>query len=273
MFVYRCEDSLESVFTAIYQVYENHHQREEVFLSLDDDPRLFSTVIEVETDAERYQKVIRTLKDQFGESDYERLCLALASLDAEKAQAVFGTVAAGLDSGCGAGHLFDNLTDTWVYRAFGLARSVCRENDHYREFIRFEELESGILYSPIKPENNILPFLMPHFADRLPGENFVIHDVGRELFGVHPAGEEWLLVQGSPTAQGSPAAQGSPTAQGGPTAQEESVHGRAKSLSEEKYRMLFKTFCQNIEIKERRNSKLQKGMLPLRYREYMTEFQ
>ena len=251
MFVYRCEDSLESVFTAIYKVYENHHEREEVFLSLDDNPWLFSTVIAVETDAERYQKVIRTLKRRFGEKDFERLCLALASLDAEKAQAVFGTVAAGLKGGCGAGHLFDNLTETWVYKAFRLSQSAGREKDRYWEFVRFEELESGMLYSPIRPENNILFFLMPHFADRLSGENFVIHDVGRELFGVHPAGEEWFLVRGEAAT----------------------YNGRTPSLSEEKYQMLFKAFCQSIAIEERRNLKLQKGMLPLKFREYMTEFQ
>lgn len=268
MFVYRCEDSLESVFTAIYQVYENHHQREEVFLSLDDDPRLFSTVIKVETDAERYQKVIRTLRRRFGEADYERLCLALASLDVEKAQAVFGTVVAGLNCGCGVGHLFDNLTDTWVYKAFKLARNVGRESDRYREFIRFEELESGMLYSPIKPENNVLLFLMPHFADRLSGENFVIHDVGRELFGVHPEGEEWFLVQGGPATQEESISQ----EQSGACESTATCGGRTKSLCEEKYQMLFKVFCQSIEIKERRSPKLQMGMLPLRYREYMTEF-
>ena len=248
MFVYRCEDSLESVFTAIYKVYEDHREREEVFLSLDDESWLFSTVVEVETDEGRYQKVIRTLKRRFGERDYENLCLALASLDGEKAQAVFGTVAVGLASGCGAGRLFDNLTETWVYKAFKLARSVGRESDRYREFIRFEELESGILYSPIKPENNVLSFLMPHFADRLSGENFVIHDVGRELFGVHPAGEEWFLVRDAV------------------------CNRRTISLSEEKYQMLFKSFCRSIAIKERCNPELQKGMLPLHYREYMTEF-
>ncbi|MDE6702009.1 MAG: DUF4130 domain-containing protein, partial [Acetatifactor sp.] len=47
----------------------------------------------------------------------------------------------------------------------------------------------------------------------------------------------------------------------------------AYSAEESKYQMLFKHLCKSIAIDERRNSKLQTGMLPLRFREYMTEFQ
>ena len=38
------------------------------------------------------------------------------------------------------------------------------------------------------------------------------------------------------------------------------------------YRDLWKTFYQAIAIEERKNPKLQRNMMPLRYREYMTEF-
>lgn len=249
MYIYRCEDSLEGIFTAIYRVYEEHRSREEVLLTLDDELRLFSTVTVVEPDEERFQKVIRTLRRDFGEKDYEYLCLALASTDEEKAQAVYATVAAGLRSGCGAGHLFDNLADTQVNKAFRLAQNASRESMRMWEFVRFEELENGILYSKIKPKNNVLVFSMPHFADRFPQEHFVLHDVGRDLFGVHPAGEEWFLLRGE---KGSP--------------------DLPVSASEEKYQLLFKEFCRSIAIDERRNLQIQRGMLPLRFREYMTEF-
>ncbi len=82
-----------------------------------------------------------------------------------------------------------------------------------------------------------------------------MHDVGRDLFGVHPAGKEWFLLRGEPAAQG------------------ESVGGLTVSPSEEEYQVLFRQFCESIAIRERRNLKLQQGLLPLRFREFMTEFQ
>ena len=256
MYVYRCQDSLESIFTAIYQVYEDRRSREEVLLSLDDEPMLFSTEIAVKEDEVRYSKVIRTLKSRFGEENYEDICLALASPDPEKAQAVYGTIAAGLKNQCGRGHLFDSLADADVNKAFKLARNASRENCHLRGFTRFEELEQGIMYAKIGPKNNLLTFLMPHFADRFPEENFVLHDDGRNLFGVHPAtvgtgGEAWYLLRG----------------------EDLSAENIQVSATEYRYQFLFKEFCRSIAIGGRRNLELQRGMLPLRFREYMTEFQ
>ena len=45
------------------------------------------------------------------------------------------------------------------------------------------------------------------------------------------------------------------------------------SEGEKKYSALFSSFFHTIAIKERKNYGLQRNMLPLRYREYMTEFQ
>ncbi|MBO5112249.1 MAG: DUF4130 domain-containing protein, partial [Lachnospiraceae bacterium] len=91
----------------------------------------------------------------------------------------------------------------------------------------------------------------PHFADRLPLENFVIHDEVRNIFAVHPAGKEWFLMQGKEGME---------------------LPDHCFSAGEEKYSELFCSFFHTIAIKERHNKELQRGMLPLRYRKYMTEF-
>lgn len=74
-----------------------------------------------------------------------------------------------------------------------MARNVGKEIHFHKEFLRFEELEAGILYAQIGPKNNIITFLMPHFADRLPLENFVIHDVKRNIFALHEAKKTGIL--------------------------------------------------------------------------------
>ncbi len=256
MYVYRCEDSLEGIFTAIYNIYEDRHSRDEVLLALNDEPRLFAVQIAVVPDIVKYEKVVRTLKQRFGERDYRYLCLALTSPDEEKAQAVYGTVAQGLAHNYRWGHLFDNLANEHVNKAFKLARNADREDCHLRGFSRFEELGNGLLYSEIEPKNNIMTFLMTHFADRLPEENFILHDVGRKLYGLHHAesvvnGKQgWYLIQG----------------------EEGGLENMEISSEEIKYQMLFKRFCQTITIDSRRNPKLQQNMLPLHFREFMTEF-
>jgi probable DNA metabolism protein len=94
---------------------------------------------------------------------------------------------------------------------------------------------------------------MPHFADRLPMENFVIHDEIRGLYGLHPAQKDWYVVTEAEGFQFNAA-------------------DHAYSADELKYSELFTAFFHIIAIEDRKNYELQRNMLPLRYREYMTEF-
>jgi probable DNA metabolism protein len=252
MRVYQCEDSLEGIFTAIYNTYEDKSSRQDTRISLTEELYLFGEYVPVTVDVTKAVKVMNTLHRRFGEEDYMKVCLALASQDEQKAQAIYQTIALGLSSRCGQGHLLDNLANDYVNKVFFLSRAANNELCHLRGFIRFAELENGILYSSIGPKNNILTFLMPHFADRMPGENFMIYDEGRNLFGVHPARKDWYLLQ------------------------DEEIRLQPETLqySEEEmqYRELFRHFCHKIAIKERKNLELQRNMLPLRFREYMIEF-
>lgn len=250
MVVYRCEDSIESIFTAIYLTYEHKRKRNDVYLALHDDPMLFAEDIYVKPDRIKTVKVMDTLQRRFGEGDYRSLCEALASEDLDKAQSVYGTVYHGLETGCKPGHLLEQLTDEDIYKTFQLARNCGREIQHQLGFLRFQETEGRLLYSKIGPKNNILTFLMPHFADRLPMENFLVYDEIRDFFGIHPAGKQWYLYR---TGEGT--------------------EPKLKLTEEEKkYSELFRHFCKSIAIKARENKKLQTQMLPLRFQKYMMEF-
>lgn len=277
MIVYQCEDSMESVFTAVYRAYEEKRKPEDTRVSLTDELLLFAENVPVETDMGKAQKVAGTLRKTFGEDDYFRICMALASPDPEKGQAVYRTIALGLRDRRRAGHLFDNLADEHVQYAFSLARGASREYDHMRGFLRFQEMDKdGLLYAKIGPKNHIMEFLMSHFADRFPGENFMIYDENRDLVGIHPMERQKKGTMGKELA-----------APGGQSFRRDDVtwyllqdEGDIRELSglglsgrELAYQELFTYFCHKIAIRERRNLELQRNMLPLRFREYMTEFQ
>lgn len=252
MIVYRCEDSLEGIFTAIYNAYEDKRDHQDTIISVTEEAILFAEDVIVQADPKKAEKVLRTLKRRFGEKDSECLCMALVSEEEAKAQAVYQTIAEALTRGSGQGSLFDSMANDSVRIAYKLGKRTWNECHHLMGFVRFEELEGKILYSKIGPKNNILTFLMPHFSDRLSPENFMIYDEKRDLLGLHPAGKAWYLVGGT----GDP-----------------KELGRFKMSSDElRYQELFRFFCHKITIEERRNPQLQRNLLPLRFREYMTEF-
>lgn len=292
-----CENSLEGVFSAIFEAYELkcNHNLCELQIGEPENYRLFADYHEVKADEEKAARVIRTVIEKFGQDVYYDFCLALATEDAERGTAVYQTIVYALNErkqgrnaqsenvqiehgqgkeiqsrriqsgnyqnrnyryGSGATQkgkswMMDHLAVSCVTKVFELSRYAQNEVLHLKGFVRFQELENGILFSRIGPRNNVVTFIAPHFSDRFPQENFVIYDEDRQIFIVHPAGKSWSVVTGE--------------------ALNEEVFGRF-SEKEKEYQELFRYFCEKIAIKERRNLALQRQMLPLRFQEFMTEF-
>lgn len=252
MIVYQCPDSMEGILTAIYDIYADGNQKADAYISLAGETFLFAEYKQVLPDRSKSEKVLRTLKRRFGGQDSEWICLALASEDSRKAQAVYRTVARGLAEKKGVGGLFDAMADDDVNLAYKLGQRSWHEYHHLMGFVRFEELEGRILYAKIGPKSNLLPFLMPHFEDRLSIEHFMIYDECHDLLGLHVAGQSWYLMEGC----GDP----------------KTAAGVCVTEDEKKYQELFRFFCHRITIEERKNPALQQQLLPLRFREYMTEW-
>lgn len=252
MYVYICQNSSEGIFTAIYNIYENKHNLPDTRILLEWEPLLMAEYIEVETDAEKSEKVLRTLFRRFGQADTYLIFMAMASPDPEKAESVYRTISYGLANKIQPGHLFDHLADRAILYTHKLALNARRECQHFKGFLRFRELKNGGMYALINPKNDLLPELMEHFSDRFPSEDFLILDEVRNLIGVHKARENWFLTK-DPVAF-------------------EKIKTTEVSGKQTYYEELFKRFCKTIAIKERGNEDLQKNLLPLRYRTYMTEF-
>lgn len=140
------------------------------------------------------------------------------------------------------------LAEPSVRRIHELNRFVANESHFFREFLRFDTMEGDILFARIRPKSNVLTMVTPHFADRISGENFLILDVGRSIAAIHPANRDWYL-----------------------TAITRSQAEALLSQKPDEYRSLWKTFYDTIAIQERVNPKLQRNMMPLRYREFMPE--
>lgn len=248
-----CEDSIEGIFTGIYDAYALRERHEHLHLQIgeEDNYRLFATYLYSEPDPVKTDKVAGTLRKRMGVEGYMAICRAAASYDPGKGEAVYKTVVDAITAGNGA-RTMENLRNPYVAKTFELARNTANEAHYEIEFLRFQESKQGFLFARIAPKNNVVAFIMPHFADRLSPESFLVYDEGRKLFGVHPAGKEWFLA----------AAQESFT--------EDALQWSEK---EENYRKLFSLFQKTIGIRERENRKLQTQMMPLRYQSYMVELQ
>lgn len=247
-----CEDSLDGIFTGIYEAWLYRNDSEAVKLAVVDQGtmELFAEYQTVLTDAGKAARVSRTLRERLGEEAFEAICQAAAAADERKADAIFRVAAIGL-GGKNGHRVMDALGVPAVHEVFSLSRQVGNEIGHYLQFIRFREMKGGILFSVIEPRSNLLPFIAPHFADRLCRENWVIQDKNRGLFVLHRGSAGWILVSGE---------------QVDPKWLEES------GSEEENFQKLWKGFTKSISVEARENYRLQRQNLPLRFRNHMVEF-
>ena len=249
--IYLCTDTMTGLFSALHDAWkENRDSDAGIEVKGKTQQQLFCeyrTVAECEQKAVRLERMI---KRYLGYNTYWDIYHALLSDDGEKGTAVFKTMQE--SRGIRDSHkIMDHLSCPEVAKVFALSRSVANEAHMYEEFIRFRELENGILFSEITPKAQILTCIADHFTDRFPLENWMIYDNTHQVFLVHKARQAWGLVWG------------------------ETLDGEAAGKLSEKeleYERLWSGFFESISIKERENPKCQQNHLPLRYRSDMTEF-
>ena len=251
MYVFICDDSLEGIFTGVYDACASKlgHRNIRLCTGEPENYELFSEYIPVAPSEEKTKKVINTVVSRFGQQFYETIYQAAMSGDVhnakkmDKADAIYETVLLALASGNGQKVLL-SLGEPCVYRIFELCRATNREACHHLEFLRFSELENGVLFATVHPRDNVLPYLAEHFTDRLPADNFMIYDETHQTVAVHAARKSYILVDA-----------------------DDLDLDKIKQYSgrELEYRRLWLTFFDHIAIESRINPHLQMQNIPKRY--------
>lgn len=255
MYIFLCEDSIDGIFTAIYDAFASHYGHANIRLCLDTPMtyELFSEYITVTADSDKSLKVGRTICERFGIESYQDICQAILAQSLkvsgnrknqlDKADCIYRTVLLGLSMADGS-KVLHALGNPYVARVFELSRATGCEAHHLLGFLRFSELENGVLFSTIHPKNNVLSVLAEHFSDRLPIEHFMIYDENRKLAAIHKASAGFVIVDASDLSQ------------------DIITHYSKEELE---YRRLWCGFFESIAIDARKNPKLQSQNIPKRF--------
>ena len=246
-----CEDNYTGILSGIYDAYKMKLPIEETQLQIGNEGnlQLFAEYITVIPDEHKAKIVSKTIISRLGEEVAGYLNNAIASEDPDKGNAILQTVTIGLREK--GSNILSFLQNDYVRKVFELSRYVGGEVHHLYGFLRFRELDNGILFSAIGPRNNVVAMLAPHFADRFPSEDFVIYDEIRNICAVHPKGKSCFMASGDSVRK---------------------LSAEKMNDKEEAIQQLFRHFVKTIAIESRFNPKCQRTMLPLRFRPYMTEF-
>lgn len=249
MKIFLCGNSTEGILSGVYDAWASGlgHRNVRLAIKGSQDMELFAEYAEVEENREKAEKVMRTLKRRLCADDFQAVYQALLAADADRADPVYRVIVLGMYL---RKRVLDALEHPDVCRVFELSRKVGNEAHRYIQFLRFRELENGALYAEISPENEVLPLIGEHFADRFPREHFLIYDNRRRIALFHAAGRAWMLME---LPEGVDAAK------------------LRFSQGESEISESWQAFFDAVAIRERQNRNLQKQFLPLKFRAYMTE--
>lgn len=166
MHIFLCEDSIDGIFTGIYNAWTSKYGHQNTKLCINDTItyELFSEYITVTPDAVKSQKVGRTIQSRLGLKVYQEILQAVLAHDdkhknqPDKADCIYRTLLYGFS--LPDGHkILQALGNPSISRIFELSRSTGNEAYHLFGFLRFQELENGVLFSTIHPKNQVLSIL------------------------------------------------------------------------------------------------------------------
>lgn len=141
----------------------------------------------------------------------------------------------------------NQLAEIDVFNAVECMKKIGHEIHKLHGFIRFMETESGALYAPLSPDNDICDLLAPHFQKRLPNYPFVLHDVKRKKAAVYD-GERLFLA---------------------PLEEAEVL----LAADETGWRTLWQKYYAAVNIPSRERLTQMRGYMPKRYWKFLPELQ
>jgi len=241
---YLYDGSYGGFLTCVYKHYYGERAdgifRAEEYRQLD----LLRYALTVETEERLASRVHDAITDKISKWDAERAYRVFCTNESEKEMKLLRYLQLGFKHGPKIRLLHGNPVVKDVEAA---DQRLGMEVHRYTGLIRFSELEGGVLYSPITPDNDVLEFLAPHFSDRYRYDPFVIRDKtrGKALFAFD---KKWRIE---------------------PVSEE---IGQIVSAGEKGIRDLWKQYFDVMATKERVNPKLQRQFVPTRYRKHLPEF-
>lgn len=242
MLTYKYDGTIDGLFTCLFESFTNREKpdfitADQVQLSLDNQIKI------IQTNYQNNKRVISALYKYAGINILNDVKYAFRNGDFKKDNKIFNFLYKTLEA---RKNIANKFSDQAVMDFYDTIKQIGTEVHRMKGFLRFNECEGEIFYAHFSPDNDIADLMLPHFITRFNNIPFVIHDVKRNILALYN-GSESKVVKGT---------------------QAITVH---LTQREDYFQSLWKTYYNSINIAERKNIKLMKSFLPVRYWEHLTE--
>ncbi len=242
---YIYDGSFEGLLTAIYEAYYRREVPEHILPDSHVQQSLLCENVRIETAPEKAEKVYKGIRQKISSAALRHVFYVFLS----ELEGIGTYIYRYLRFGWQVGKDIDRyLSDDRVFPIHDISRKVGWENHRMLGLIRFKQLRENVYYASFEPDYNITGLVAPHFARRLADQHWVIHDLRRNIAAVYNQ-TQWVLTDmklQSPLDM---------------------------SDRELNFQKLWKQYFNTIAIESRKNPRLQKQYMPMRYWRHLVEKQ
>ncbi len=242
--IYTYDGSFDGVLSAVHNAYYSRENPKAIVCENECQQELFCDIKMIETDAAKAKAVRDATEKKISPNALFNIYRVHLSNDINRATMIFNYLKIGFKMGARVDMFMSN---EWVMNVKRTAQRVSNEACRMREFVRFSEMENGVLFAKIEPDNNVLAMICPHFADRLASLPWVICDKKRSIAAIYDT-KKWAICEF------------------------ETNKAVSKADGEERYQQLWKKFYDTIAIESRKNERQRMQCMPKKYWKNMTEF-
>ncbi len=240
---YLYDGTADGLFSAISWILAEESEPEKVML-VEREQTLFEEGLFINTDTLQAEALFSRLRSRAPDAAYTIYMFMLATHSGMESSLLHYFALAFTHGDKVNGY----LTHQSVRDIVSIAKKVGRELHRMKGLLRFEKLQDGAYLAKMEPDNNIIQPLANHFRTRLAAQHWFLYDVKRRVAARWSNG---VLQFGTI----------------------EQVTTPALSEDEKKVQALWQTFFKTIAIADRKNPRLQKSNMPMKYWKYLTEKQ
>ncbi|PBQ31386.1 DNA metabolism protein [Sphingobacteriaceae bacterium] len=250
---YSYDGSFAGLLTCIFEIYDRKSSDPDIVRSGMTDALIFSETMEVVTDEVKAERVWKGLKEKVSEKTLTAIYWAFLSELKGIENSIYLLVKYIFSSN---ENVESNFGNEYVLLITQIARKVGREKHRFEAFVRFELIGTDFFYSPVDPDFNVLPIIVPHFKSRYPAQDWIIYDTKRK-YGIHYDKEteqiNEVLIDFSDDKK--------------------ETSDFVFEPEEKYYKDLWRNYFKSVNIAVRKNTKLHLKHVPKRYWKYLVEKQ
>lgn len=245
------DNTFPGFLSAIFEVYEYRHAEVSIVSQERWQYDLFGGFKNVETNNDRAARVWAGLLKHISASDRNNIYRVFLSEQKDMENMLLQYIR----------HIFANGDVTRDYSRPAVMyvadtnRKVHREKHRMEAFVRFRQTADDLYYATVEPDFNVLPLIADHFEKRYADQRWLIYDMRRnygiyyDLHTVETVEMDIKSIISRPTDDGV-------------------LHEQ-----ETQYEALWQNYFKSVNIASRKNPKLHRQHMPLRYWKYLTEKQ